>query len=334
MSGETMNAIVLRGFGGPEVMGLGRVPMPEPGPEDILVRVRASALNRADTLQRMGLYPAPPGDSEILGLELAGEVVRWGSSVSGFAEGQRVFGLVGGGGYAEYALIDHKMAMPIPDGWDFLQAAAVPEVFFTAHETLFVLGALAEGDAVLIHAGGSGVGTAAIQVASRLGSRVMATAGTPEKCAACEELGAERCVNYREEDFVEAAKEFGGGKAGDNGVNVILDMVGGDYVARNIRALARDGRLVNIAYLKGSKVEVDLLPVMLKRLTLTGSTLRPQSVERKGEIADALKRRVWPLIESGEIRPVIHATFPLHEAADAHRLMESGVHIGKIVLRA
>ncbi len=209
-----------------------------------------------------------------------------------------------------------------------VQAAALPETFFTVWTNVFERAALKPGETLLVHGGSSGIGTAAIQMASRLGARVIATAGTPEKCAACEELGAEKAVNYKDADFVEAAREFGGGK----GVNVILDMVGGDYAARNIQALARDGRLVSIAFLKGSKVTLDLMPVMLKRLTLTGSTLRPQSVERKGEIARALGERVWPLISSGDIKPVIHATFPLAQAADAHHLMESGRHIGKIVL--
>ena len=331
---ETMTCIEIAEPGGPDALQPVTRPVPRPGPGEVLVKVAAAGINRPDILQRQGGYPPPPGASDIPGLEIAGHVAARGTGVDGWKEGDALCALVAGGGYAEYCTAPVPQCLPLPAGLARGARAANPETVFTVWANVEGRASLAAAETFLGHGGSSGIGTAAIQVASRLGSRVMATAGTPEKCAACEELGAERCVNYREEDFVEAAKEFGGGKAGDNGVNVILDMVGGDYVARNIRALARDGRLVNIAYLKGSKVEVDLLPVMLKRLTLTGSTLRPQSVERKGEIADALKRRVWPLIESGEIRPVIHATFPLHEAADAHRLMESGVHIGKIVLRA
>ena len=331
---ETMTCIEIVEPGGPDALQPVTRPVPRPGPGEVLVKVAAAGINRPDILQRQGGYPPPPGASDIPGLEIAGHVAARGTGVDGWKEGDALCALVAGGGYAEYCTAPVPQCLPLPAGLDMVAGAAIPETFFTVWTNVYERARLEAGETFLVHGGSSGIGTTAIQVASRLGSRVMATAGTPEKCAACEELGAERCVNYREEDFVEAAKEFGGGKAGDNGVNVILDMVGGDYVARNIRALARDGRLVNIAYLKGSKVEVDLLPVMLKRLTLTGSTLRPQSVERKGEIADALKRRVWPLIESGEIRPVIHATFPLHEAADAHRLMESGVHIGKIVLQA
>ncbi|MCH7485530.1 MAG: NAD(P)H-quinone oxidoreductase [Proteobacteria bacterium] len=331
---ETMTCIEIAEPGGPDALQPVTRPVPRPGPGEVLVKVAAAGINRPDILQRQGGYPPPPGASDIPGLEIAGHVAARGTGVDGWKEGDALCALVAGGGYAEYCTAPVPQCLPLPAGLDMVAGAAIPETFFTVWTNVYERARLEAGETFLVHGGSSGIGTTAIQVASRLGSRVMATAGTPEKCAACEELGAERCVNYREEDFVEAAKEFGGGKAGDNGVNVILDMVGGDYVARNIRALARDGRLVNIAYLKGSKVEVDLLPVMLKRLTLTGSTLRPQSVERKGEIADALKRRVWPLIESGEIRPVIHATFPLHEAADAHRLMESGVHIGKIVLQA
>ena len=329
---ESMTCIEIVEPGGPDVLQAATRPIPSPGPGEVLIKVAAAGINRPDILQRQGGYPPPPGASDIPGLEIAGHVAALGDGVDGWKEGDALCALVAGGGYAEYCTAPVPQCLPIPAGLDMVAGAALPETFFTVWTNVFERARLEAGETFLVHGGSSGIGTTAIQVAHRLGARVMATAGTPEKCAACEELGAERCVNYREEDFVEAAKEFGGGKAGDNGVNVILDMVGGDYVARNIRALARDGRLVNIAYLKGSKVEVDMIPIMLKRLTLTGSTLRPQSVERKGEIAAALEHTVWPLIEAGEIKPVIHATFPLAQAADAHRLMESGVHIGKIVL--
>ena len=332
MSGETMNAIVLRGFGGPEVMGLGRVPMPEPGPEDILVRVRASALNRADTLQRMGLYPAPPGDSEILGLELAGEVVRWGSSVSGFAEGQRVFGLVGGGGYAEYALIDHKMAMPIPEGWDFRQAAAVPEVFFTAHETLFVLGALAEGDAVLIHAGGSGVGTAAIQMCSHAGARVFFTAGSPEKIQRAEALakGAQPVtgIDYKTHDFQQEVLKH----TGQAGVDVILDFIGADYLSRNLASLRPGGRLIVAALMGGAQAELDLGPLLRKRLQIIGSVMRPRPLADKRAITGRFRQRWLPLLTGGTVQPIIDRAFPLAEARQAHEHMEANRNFGKIIL--
>ncbi len=331
---DTMTCIEITEPGGPEVLRPVTRSVPRPGPGEVLVKVVAAGINRPDILQRQGGYPPPPGASDIPGLEIAGHVAATGNDIDGWNEGDALCALVAGGGYAEYCTAPAPQCLALPAGLDMVAGAAIPETFFTVWTNVYERARLTPEETFLVHGGSSGIGTTAIQVASRLGARVMATAGTPGKCAACEELGAERAVNYREDDFVEAAKEFGGGKAGDNGVNVILDMVGGDYVARNIRALARDGRLVNIAYLKGSKVEVDLLPVMIKRLTLTGSTLRPQSVERKGEIADALERRVWPLIEAGEIRPVIHAIFPLSEAADAHRLMESSEHIGKIVLQA
>jgi NADPH2:quinone reductase len=329
---ESMTCIEIIEPGGPDVLQTAIRPVPIPGPGEVLIKVAAAGINRPDILQRQGGYAPPPGASDIPGLEIAGHVAATGSGVDGWKEGDALCALVAGGGYAEYCTAPAPQCLPIPAGLDMVAGAALPETFFTVWTNVFERAGLAPGETFLVHGGSSGIGTTAIQVADRLGARVMATAGSPEKCAACQDLGAERCVNYREEDFVEAAKEFGGGKGGDNGVNVILDMVGGDYVARNIRALARDGRLVNIAYLKGSKVEVDLIPVMIKRLTLSGSTLRPQSIERKGEIAAALKERVWPLIEAGEIKPVINATFPLAEAAYAHRLMESGVHIGKIVL--
>ncbi len=325
---ETMTCIEIAGFGGPQVLEPATRPVPRPAPGEVLVRVKAAGVNRPDIIQRQGNYRPPPGVTDIPGLEIAGTVAATGGDVAGWRAGDGVCALVAGGGYAEYCVAPAPQCLPVPEGLDMVQAAALPETFFTVWTNVFERAALKPGETLLVHGGSSGIGTAAIQMASRLGARVIATAGTPGKCAACEDLGAERTVNYQDADFVEAAREFGGGK----GVDVILDMVGGDYVARNIQALARDGRLVSIAFLKGSKVALDLMPVMLKRLTLTGSTLRPQSVERKGEIAAALKERIWPLIESGDIKPVVHSTFPLAQAAEAHHLMESGRHIGKIVL--
>ncbi len=325
---ETMTCIEIAGFGGPQVLTPATRPRPRPAHGEVLVRVKAAGVNRPDIIQRQGHYRPPPGVTDIPGLEIAGTVVGCGDGVAGWRAGDALCALVAGGGYAEYCVAPAPQCLPVPGGLDMVQAAALPETFFTVWTNVFERAALKPGETLLVHGGASGIGTAAIQMASRLGARVIATAGTPEKCAACEDLGAEKAVNYKDADFVEAAREFGGGK----GVDVILDMVGGDYVARNIQALARDGRLVSIAFLKGSKVALDLMPVMLKRLTLTGSTLRPQSVERKGEIAAALKERIWPLISSGDIKPVVHSTFPLAEAAQAHHLMESGRHIGKIVL--
>jgi len=328
-----MTAIEITEPGGPEVLKPGVRPTPEAGPGEVLIRVAAAGVNRPDVMQRQGLYPAPPGASDIPGLEVAGTVAVLGDGVSEgagkWAVGDAVTALVTGGGYAEYCTADQGSCLPVPGGLSMTEAAALPETFFTVWTNVFERANLQPGEAFLVHGGSSGIGTAAIQIASRLGARVIATAGSAEKCQACLDLGAERAVNYREEDFVTAAKEFGG-----KGVNVILDMVGGDYIQRNIKALAADGRLVNIAYLKGSKAEVDFLPVMLKRLSVTGSTLRIQPPARKAEIAAALAQKVWPLIEAGEIKPVIHATFPLDQAAKAHACMESGKHIGKIVLDA
>ncbi|MEE9545682.1 MAG: NAD(P)H-quinone oxidoreductase [Rhodospirillales bacterium] len=331
MSGKppiSMACIEIAEFGGPEVLKPATRPTPEVAAGEVLVRVAAAGVNRPDIFQRQGRYPPPPDVTDIPGLEVAGVVAAVAGDVAGWKAGDSLCALAGGGGYAEYCAVPAPQCLPIPGGLNMVEAAAIPETFFTVWTNVFERAVLKPGETLLVHGGASGIGTAAIQMASRLGARVIVTAGTLEKCASCMELGAERAVNYRQEDFVAAAKEFGNGK----GVDVILDMVGGGYIERNIKALAADGRLVNIAYLRGSKAEIDFLPVMLKRLTITGSTLRPQTVERKGTIAGALKERIWPLIASGSIKPVIHATFPLAEAAEAHRLMESGNHIGKIVL--
>ncbi len=328
----TMTCIEIAEPGGPEVLRPVSRPMPTPGPGEVLIEVAAAGVNRPDVIQRQGHYAPPPGVTDIPGLEVAGRVTAVGPGVEeggdSLAVGDTVTALVSGGGYAEYCTAPVPQCLAVPKGLDMVQAAALPETFFTVWSNVFERAGLRPGETLMVHGGSSGIGTTAIQMASRLGSRVIVTAGSAEKCAACMDLGAVRAINYHEEDFVEAAKQATGGA----GVDVILDMVGGDYVGRNLKALARDGRLVSIAFLKGSKVEVNLMGMMLKRLTITGSTLRPQSVARKGEIARALRERVWPLIEKGEIRPVIAATFPLARAADAHRLMESSRHIGKIVL--
>ncbi len=331
MSGKppiSMTCIEIAEFGGPEVLKPVARPTPEVAAGEVLVRVAAAGVNRPDIFQRQGHYPPPPGVTDIPGLEVAGAVAAIGDGVTGWKVGDSLCALTSGGGYAEYCAVPAPQCLPIPGELNMVAAAAIPETFFTVWTNVFERAALKLGETFLVHGGAGGIGTAAVQMASRLGARVIVTAGTPEKCALCMELGAERAVNYRQEDFVVAAKEFGNSK----GVDVILDMVGGGYIERNIEALAADGRLVNIAYLQGSKAEINFLPVMLKRLTITGSTLRPQTVGRKGAIAAALKERIWPLIASGGIKPVIHATFPLAKAAEAHRLMESGNHFGKIVL--
>lgn len=325
---QSMNCVEIAKSGGPEVLKPCSRAIPRPGPGELLIRVEAAGVNRPDVLQRQGHYAPPPGTTDIPGLEVAGKVEETGVGVGEWSVGDSLCALVAGGGYARYCTAPAPQCLPVPKGLNMIEAAALPETFFTVWTNVFERAGLQPGETLLVHGGSSGIGTTAIQIASRLGSRVITTARTAEKCAACVQLGAERAVNYSDEDFVEAVEEFTGGK----GVDVVLDMVGGDYLPRNVKALAMDGRLVNIAFLKGAKVELNFMPVMLKRLTLTGSTLRPRSVERKGEIALALKERVWPLIEAGEIRPIIHATFPLADAAAAHRLMESGEHIGKIVL--
>jgi putative PIG3 family NAD(P)H quinone oxidoreductase len=279
-------------------------------------------------LQRQGNYAPPPGATDIPGLEIAGEVVASGGQTGPWKIGDKLCALVAGGGYAEYCLAPAPQCLPVPRGLDLVQAAAIPETFFTVWTNVFERGALKPGEVLLVHGGTSGIGTTAIQLAAQLGSRVIATAGGADKAAACRSLGAERAIDYRQEDFVAAVMEMTQGK----GANVILDMVGGDYFARNLKCLAVEGRIVQIAFLKGSKVELDLGPLMVKRQTLTGSTLRPRSVAEKGAIATALKDRVWPLIEAGRVQPILYKTFPLTEAPAAHRLMESSAHIGKIVL--
>jgi NADPH:quinone reductase len=325
---DSMTAIAITRPGGPEVLEPVTLPVPRPGDGEILVAVAAAGVNRPDVLQRQGGYAPPPGAPETPGLEIAGEIVAVGPGVQRYREGDQICALVAGGGYAEYCTVAEANALPIPGDLSLVEAAGLPETFFTVWTNVFTRGRLQPGETLLVHGGSSGIGTTAIMMAKQWGARVLATAGSADKCKACETLGAERAINYREEDFVEAVLAA----TDKRGADVILDMVGGEYVGRNIKAAARDGRIVQIAFLQGSKVEVNLMPLMLKRLTLTGSTLRPRSVAEKAEIAGALEEHVWPHIAAGRIRPVIHQTFPLREAAAAHALMDSSAHIGKIIL--
>ena len=325
---ETMMAIAVPSPGGPEALQPARRPVPVPAAGEVLVQVAAAGVNGPDIYQRQGFYPPPPGVTDIPGLEVAGRIMAVGDGVEGWQVGDAVCALVVGGGYAEYCVAPAVQCLPIPEGLEIIEAAALPETFFTVWANVFERGRLAAGEILLVHGGSGGIGTTAIQMASSLGARVFTTARGAEKCALCERLGAERAIDYANEDFVARIKEATGGR----GVDVILDIVGGDYVARNIACLAREGRLVNIAFRKASRVEIDLMPVMLKRLTITGSTLRVQSQERKGEIAAALKERIWPLIAAGAIKPLIFETLPLARAGDAHRIIEASLHVGKIVL--
>lgn len=324
----SMTAIAIREPGGPEMLVPETIPVPVPGRGEILVRVRTAGVNRPDVIQRLGFYAPPPGAPSTPGLEIAGEVVATGPGVTRWSLGDRVCALVGGGGYAQYCLAHETHALPVPKGISDIEAGGIPETFFTVWTNVFERGRLQAGESLLIHGGSSGIGTTAIQLARAWGARVFATAGNSEKCAACERLGAEKAINYRDQDFVKEVKALTGGR----GVDVILDMVGGDYMARNITAAAQDGRIVSIAFLNGSKAEVDFMPMMLKRLTLTGSTLRARSIEEKARLADALRQQVWPLIEAGKVKPLIEKTFPLAEASKAHALMEASSHIGKIIL--
>jgi NADPH2:quinone reductase len=324
----TMRQVKIVRPGGPEVLVLDETSVPRPSAMEVLIRVAAAGVNRPDVFQRAGSYPPPPGASDIPGLEVAGEVVSVGSGVTDFAPGDRVCALVASGGYAEYCVAPAAQTLPVPAGWSETEAGGLPETFFTVWTNVFQRGRLQPGERLLVHGGTSGIGVTAIQLASAMGSEVYATAGSPEKARTCEQLGAVRGIDYRKEDFVAVIAEATGGR----GVEVILDMVGGPYVARNLEAAAVEGRIVQIAWLQGSRIEADFTKLMVKRLTWTGSTLRARSVAEKGAIARELRERVWPLLESGRIRPVVHATFPLAEVADAHRLMESSAHTGKILL--
>jgi NADPH2:quinone reductase len=323
-----MKAIEITRPGPPDVLRLCDRPVPAFRPGELLIRVHAAGINRPDVLQRLGHYPVPPGASELPGLEIAGEIVDGDLQGSEFRKGDMVCALVQGGGYAEYCTAPIEQCLPIPNGLDAVEAASLPETFFTVWSNVFDRAGLKDGETFLVHGGTSGIGVTAIQMAAALGHRVFATAGSDEKCRACEKLGAERGINYRDEDFVEAVKSATGGK----GVDVIIDMIGGDYIARDIGCLADDGRISVIALLGGAKSIIDLGQVLRRRLTITGSTLRPRPVAFKAAIAANLRQKIWPLVEAGKIRPVVHQVFPLEQAAAAHALMETGSHIGKIVL--
>jgi NADPH:quinone reductase len=323
-----MTAVEIAEPGGPEVLRPVTISVPQPGPGEILVKVEAAGVNRPDALQRTGGYPPPPGAPTTPGLEIAGTVVDAGPEGTGWAVGDKVCALLAGGGYAEYAVVPGPQALPVPKGFDMVQAAAVPETFFTVWTNVVDRGRLVSGESILVHGGSSGIGTTAIQLAAALGATVYATAGSQEKCEACEKLGATRAINYRDEDFADVIDQMTGGA----GVDLVLDMVGGDYIQKNINCLALEGRVVSIAFLNGPVAKLNLMPMMLKRLTLTGSTLRPRTVEQKAAIARDLHEKIWPLLESGQIGPVIDSTFALADACDAHKRLESGSHIGKIVL--
>jgi NADPH2:quinone reductase len=321
-------AIEIREPGEPDVLVPVDRPNLSPGPGDVLIKVHAAGVNRPDVMQRRGRYPPPPGASDIPGLEVAGTVEAVGDGVSGWSIGDAVCALVAGGGYAEFCLAPSPQCLPIPRGMDFVTAAAIPETYFTVWTNVFERGRLKPGESILIHGGSSGIGTTAIQLARAFEARVFATAGSADKCAACERLGALRCINYRETDFVEAIRELTAGA----GVNVVLDIVGGPYVPRNLDVLAVEGRLVQIGVLGGAKTELNVAVIMQKRLIVTGSTLRARPIADKAAIAAAVREHAWPLLESGAVKPLVYATFPLRAAAAAHRLMESSEHIGKIVL--
>lgn len=325
---SAMQVIEIPHPGGPEVLRVATRPVPQPKPHEVLIRVAAAGVNRPDCFQRAGSYAPPPGASDLPGLEVAGTIVALGEGVTQWREGDEVCALTPGGGYAQYCVTPAGHCLPIPRSWTALQAAGLPETCFTVWINVFERAHLAAGETLLVQGGSSGIGVTAIQIAHALGNRVFATAGTPEKCQACEALGAERAINYRKEDFVEVVRSLTGGQ----GVDVILDMVGGDYVARELASLREDGRLSIIALLGGGKAQIDLNQVLRRRLTITASTLRPRTVEFKTAIATALREKVWPLIEAGKFKPVIFRTFPLELAGEAHALMESDAHIGKILL--
>jgi len=324
---KVMRAVVITEAGGPEVLEIGERPVPEPGAGEILVRVAAAGINRADVLQRMGKYPVPKGASDIMGLEVSGAVVATGPETERFEPGDEVVALVSGGGYAEYVAVAESNALPLPAGISLAQGGGLAEAAFTVWHNVFERGSLRPGEVLLVHGGTSGIGTFAIQLAKAFKARVVVTAGSEERCEAARRLGADRAVNYRDEDFVEAVKEMTGGR----GADVILDMVGGDYARRNYEAAAPEGRIVQIAFLKGPKPVIDLSLMMRKGLTHTGSMLRPMPIEAKAELARALEETVWPQIAAGFITPVIHAYYPLEEAGEAHRAIDAE-HIGKIVL--
>lgn len=321
-----MRAVEITKPGPAEVLALTERPIPQPGPGEVLLKIAYAGVNRPDVLQRAGLYAPPPTASDLPGLEASGTIAAVGQGVSDWAEGDEVCALLPGGGYADYALTPAAHCLRVPAGMALREAACLPETFFTVWSNVFQRGGLQAGERFLVHGGSSGIGTTAIQLASVLGARVFATAGSDEKCAACEKLGAEKAINYRSEDFVEVMRAEGG-------ANLILDMVGGDYIKRNVKALADDGRLVQIAFLQGPQVELNFAQVMMRRLTITGSTLRPQSDLAKARIAESLAENVWPLLDAGRVAPVMDSEFTLEEAVQAHQRMESSGHIGKIVMK-
>ena len=325
----TMHYIAATAPGGPDVLAVAITELPRPAADEVLIRVHAAGVNRPDVTQRKGLYPPPPGASPILGLEVAGEVVAAGDHVSGVTVGSRVCALTNGGGYAEYCAVPATQCLPWPEAFDAVRAAALPETFFTVWANLFVHGRFTRGETLLVHGGTGGIGTTAIQLARAFGGRAYATAGSDEKCAACVGFGAEAAINYRTDDFAVRIAELTGGR----GVDVVLDIVGAPYFARNLSSLAVDGRLVEVSVQEGPIVDrLDLFLVMRKRLTITGSTLRPRTSAQKAAIAEELRQRVWPLLDAGRIAPIIHAKYPFERAADAHRLMEASTHVGKLVL--
>ncbi|MGC2030556.1 MAG: NAD(P)H-quinone oxidoreductase [Steroidobacteraceae bacterium] len=323
-----MTVVEIAAPGGPEQLKPAKRPVPKPGNQEVLVHVAAAGVNRPDVMQRQGRYPPPAGASDLPGLEVAGEIIALGAGVSGLSIGDQVTALLPGGGYAEYAVAAALLCLPVPNGISMVEAAAIPETFFTVWTNLFDRGRCKAGDNVLVHGGTSGIGTTAIQLATAWGARVFATAGSEDKARACERLGAARGINYRTEDFVEVIRAATAGA----GIDVTLDMVAGSYVARNLEIAAIEGRVVTISLLGGSRAEVNMGVILTKRLTLTGSTLRSRTVAQKAEVAEAVRKNVWPLLAAGRVRPVIHATFPLADASEAHRLMETSSHIGKIVL--
>jgi NADPH:quinone reductase len=324
-----MRQVYFDGHGGPEVIRLGEVPVPEPGPGQVLIEVAAAGINRPDCLQRKGLYPPPPGESDIPGLEVAGRVVAHGKGVRAPREGEAVCALLGSGGYADYALAYAPLCLPVPKPLSAIEASGLPETYFTVFDNVFTRGRLEPGETLLVHGGSSGIGSTAIQLAKCFGARVIATAGSNEKCSFCKMLGADSAIDYKTQDFVDEVRKI----AGKRGVDVVLDMVGGTYLQRNLSVMALEGRLVQIGFLQSAMVEhFDMRPIILRRLTLTGSTLRARSVEQKAEIAAQLREKIWPLLDKGLAKPHIHATFPLERAREAHEMMESSSHLGKILL--
>jgi NADPH2:quinone reductase len=324
-----MRQIYFEGHGGPDVIRVGEAPVPKPGPGQVLIEVAAAGVNRPDCLQRAGVYPPPAGESDIPGLEIAGRVIARGEGVRMPAEGDDVCALVGSGGYAEYALAHASLCLSAPKALGVVASAGIPENYFTVFDNIFTRGRLAPGETLLVHGGSSGIGSTAIQLAKQFGARVIATAGSSDKCAFCKTLGADFAIDYKTQDFVEEVRKI----VGKHGVDVVLDMVGGTYLQRNLSVMAAEGRLVQIGFLQSATVEnFDMRPIMLRRLTLTGSTLRARSVQQKAGIATALREKIWPLIEQGLVKPVIHATFPLEQARQAHEMMESSAHLGKILL--